>query len=144
MNEHKPFQEFIQELRRAEIELTDDTSSQNQSLLDFEYDIPLLFNGHILLSTYQQHLEGNYSAAVQNLKSSLSSFDNVALEKVLLEARLLADELKQEFKGNGNNLSLSRAKITMEDCGLLNNANLDDVKKKRCCLSISNTVSQRS
>ena len=49
MNEHKPFQEFIQELRRAEIELTDDTSSQNQSLLDFEYDIPLLFNGHILL-----------------------------------------------------------------------------------------------
>jgi hypothetical protein len=68
----------------------------------------------------------------------------VALEKVLLEARILADELKQEFKGNGNNMPLSRAKITMEDCGLLNNANLDDVKKKRCCSSISSTVSQRN
>lgn len=138
MNELMPFQNLIQELKRAEISLTHDTSTQSQSLLDFAYDTPLIYNDHILLTTYEQYLESVYSSATGNLKTLLRSSNSVDLERVLIESIIQIDELKQEFKNKENDQPLSRVRITMDDCTHFFNADMDAVKKKRCYSSIFN------
>jgi len=56
-----PIHELVQELRRADINISANVSENLHGILDFSYESPMEFNGHASLVTYEQFLNGIYT-----------------------------------------------------------------------------------
>ena len=66
-----PIHELVQELRRADINISANVSENLHGILDFSYESPMEFNGHASLVTYEQFLNGIYTNNVGQLKFTL-------------------------------------------------------------------------
>jgi len=53
-----PIHELVQELRRADINISANVSENLHGILDFSYESPMEFNGHASLVTYEPEREG--------------------------------------------------------------------------------------
>jgi len=97
-----PIHELVQELRRADINISANVSENLHGILDFSYESPMEFNGHASLVTYEQFLNGIYTNNVGQLKFTLQNACSVSLERLLVDVRIAVEELKQEFTRIGN------------------------------------------
>ncbi|MDA8661826.1 hypothetical protein OAI64_02935 [Schleiferiaceae bacterium] len=130
-----PIHELVQELRRADINISANVSENLHGILDFSYESPMEFNGHASLVTYEQFLNGIYTNNVGQLKFTLQNACSVSLERLLVDVRIAVEELKQEFTRIGKDISLSHAKVHASEWGELQQMDIIAVKKKRCCSS---------
>ena len=138
-----PIHELVQELRRADINISANHCENLHGILDFSYESPMEFNGHASLITYEQFLNGIYTKNIDKLKFTFQESCSITLERLLVEVRIAVEELKQEFRRIGEDISLSHAKIQASEWEDFQQIDIKAVKKKRCFLSnFSNAIAE--